>query len=129
MTIEWVFAVAPQHPLASAPQPLTETQRLAHRAVVVRDSSRESVTLSLRVLEKQQRLTVATIEQKIAAQCAGLGAGFLPRQRIASQLQSGQLVEIALETQQPDSTLYLAWRSTDRGRALCWFRDRLLGRE
>jgi len=128
MNVEWVFAVAPTHPLARTEQPLSEEARLGHRAVVVRDSSRQSAARSLRVMEKQQRLTVATIEQKIAAQCAGLGAGFLPRSRVAELLSGGQLVEIHLEHPQPDSMLYLAWRSADKGRALQWFTAQLCQR-
>ncbi|MBL3950308.1 LysR family transcriptional regulator, partial [Bacteroides thetaiotaomicron] len=40
--MEWVFAVSPRHPLASASGVLTRDAIGAHRAVVVADSSRRA---------------------------------------------------------------------------------------
>ena len=61
-----------------------------------------------------------TVEQKIAAQAAGLGAGFLPRHRIEEQLRQGALVELPLLQVEEDAPLYLVWRRGERGRALRW---------
>ncbi len=116
----WCFAVAPGHPLAGATTPLTQEQIKAHRAVVVRDSSRRLPPRSRRILEAQAVLRVQTIEQKIAAQAAGLGAGFLPRDRVEAHLRDGALVELPLATPEEDSSLYLVWRKGERGRALRW---------
>jgi DNA-binding transcriptional LysR family regulator len=124
-TVPWVFAVAPDHPLASHPGPISEAVRVEHRAIVVRDSSRERPALTLRVFEKQQKLIVTNIDDKIAAQRAGLGAGFLPRRRIEHLLDSGELKELQLEEPSPDSVLHVAWRRGNKGRALRWFIDQL----
>ena len=126
MKLPWVFAVAPEHPLAGRAL-LSERERLRHRAVVISDSSRVQPALTRRVFDKQPRLTVSTMEHKIAAQCAGLGAGFLPRQRIAALISAGALVEVDLEEAPPDSTLFIAWRSGRRGRALNWMIESLAG--
>ncbi len=125
--VTWVFAVSPEHPLANHDGPLSEEERVKHRAIVVKDSSRERPALTLRVFEKQQRLVVPTIEHKIAAQCAGLGAGFLPRHRIENLLRSGELVVLDTAVPIPPSQLFVAWRTGNKGKALSWFIDRLTG--
>lgn len=125
MPVEWVFAVSDTHPLANHKGPLSEDERMRHRAVVVKDSSRESPAQTLRVFDKQERLVVPTIEHKIEAQRAGLGAGFLPVNRIRHLLKSGALVALETELPVPESQLQIAWRRGSRGKALAWFLDRL----
>ncbi|MEO1080391.1 MAG: LysR substrate-binding domain-containing protein [Pseudomonadota bacterium] len=126
--IPWVFAVAPTHPLAQYSEPLSREQQLEYRAIVVKDSSRELPALSRNVFERQQRILVTNIEHKIAAQCAGLGAGFLPRDRVEHLLRDGVLIEVPLV--EPPETIesYLVWQKDNRGRALNWFVNRLLQR-
>ena len=116
----WCFAVAPGHPLAAEQAPLREEQIREHRAVVVRDSSRRLPPRSRRVFETQSVLRVQTVEQKIAAQAAGLGAGFLPRHRIEEHLRQGVLVALPLQQEEEDAPLHLVWRRGERGRALRW---------
>ena len=73
-----VFAVAPGHPLATAREPLSETDIGRHRAVVAADSSRKLAPRSIGTLSGQDTLTVPDLEAKLAAQVLGLGCGFLP---------------------------------------------------
>lgn len=120
----WCFAVAPAHPLAATTEPLEEAQITAHRAVVVRDSSRRLPPRSRRVFDAQPVLHVQTVEQKIAAQVAGLGTGFLPRHRIEAELRDGKLVELPLLASEEVSPLFLIWRRGARGRALRWLLER-----
>lgn len=127
METSWVFAVSPDHPLAAHEGPLSEEERVQHRAVVVKDSSREQPALTLRVLEKQQRLVVPTIDHKITAQRAGLGAGFLPRHRIEDLVERGELIVLPTEAPFPSNQLFVAWRRGNRGKALNWFAERLGG--
>ena len=124
-SLEWRFAVSSAHPLANADAPLTDEDIAAHRAVVVRDSSRNLPPLTRRVFDRQPVLRVASLEQKVAAQCAGLGVGFLPAPRAEPLLDSGALVAPALAAPIPAVQLYLAWRRGDRGRALRWFIEEL----
>ena len=58
---------------------------------------------------------------KIQAQRDGLGAGWLPRQRIAGLLRRGELVEKRMEDPREPNTLYVAWRGDHQGRALEWW--------
>lgn len=124
MEVHWVFAVSPDHPLAHHEGPLSEEERMQHRAIVARDSSRERPARTLRVFEKQQRLIVPTMGHKIAAQRAGLGAGFLPLHRVEDLLARGELLALETEVPFPPTLLHIAWRTANRGKALNWFVDR-----
>ena len=119
--IEFVFCVAPQHPLANLPEPLTPAQIAAHRAVAVADSARAMPRRTAGLLPGQAVMTVPDFRYKIAAQCAGLGCGYLPAHMASAELKAGRL--IAKQTVQGyiSAPAYLAWREPVRGRALAWF--------
>ena len=121
-----MFAVARGHPLAKTGHPLTPADIENHRAVVVRDSSRELPALTRRVFEKQTVLRVANIQQKIDAQVHEQGVGFLPKFRIEQLISSGDLVALELAEPVLNSPLHLAWKANNKGKALKWFVDRLL---
>ncbi len=121
--VEFVFAVASTHPLATLSKPLSIEDIKPHRSVVVQDTVRRRSALSRRVYGHQPVLAVSNIDQKIEAQCLGLGVGFLPLSRIESQLSQGRLVCPPLSWQEPPQQRYLAWRAEDNGRALQWFAD------
>lgn len=121
----FLFAVAPAHPLAAAPEPLTPERLLQHRAVSVADSSRSLPPRTVGLLDGQDVLSVPTMQHKIAAQRLGLGVGFLARHLLHDDLAHGRLlVKETLEARTP-TPLSLAWRSSHRGRALAWFVDAL----
>jgi DNA-binding transcriptional LysR family regulator len=123
--VDWVFAVAPGHPLASQPEPLTPTMIQQHRAVAVGDTGRFLPGITAGLLTGQQTLTVASAEEKLAAQMAGLGCGHLPRSLAAPHLRSGALVEKQTTMAQPKQTTHVIWRSAMRGKSLKWFLHRL----
>ncbi|MFZ5556123.1 MAG: LysR family transcriptional regulator [Pseudomonadota bacterium] len=127
--VEFVFAVAAGHPLAAAPEPLTTDRILEHRSVAAADSSRHLPARTTGLLSGQDVLTVHDMAAKVAAQVAGLGVGWLPRYLAAPHLVSGALV--AKETDEPKTraALFLAWRTSHRGRALKWFQERLVGND
>ncbi|HTD91169.1 MAG TPA: LysR family transcriptional regulator [Burkholderiales bacterium] len=66
--VDWVFAVAPGHPLAAASEPLTSDDILAHRAIVVADSSRNLPPRTAGLLTGQETLTVHNMAAKLLAQ-------------------------------------------------------------
>jgi DNA-binding transcriptional LysR family regulator len=123
--IEMVFAVAPSHPLAALPAPLSETDIERYRAVVIADSSRQLLPRTSSVLSAQSRLVVPDLAAKCEMQMAGLGVGTLPKALAHYQQQQGRLKIIALETPPPPIEMSIAWRSDNRGRALAWFVDAL----
>lgn len=131
--MDWVFAVAPHHPLAKAAEPLEPGQLLQHRAVVVADTSRRMDVRGYGVQGGQPTLAVPSMHAKIHAQREGLGVGWLPRQRVAGLLQRGALVERAVSNPREPNLLYVAWRGDHQGRALEWWlaqlrQDRLAAR-
>ncbi|MHB1092339.1 LysR family transcriptional regulator [Thiobacillus sp.] len=120
-SIEFVFCVAPQHPLAGLGEPLTQADIAAHRAVVIADTARNLPLRSAGWLAQQSRLTMADLPGKLAAQQAGLGVGSLPRWLAEREMAAGRLKSCAWAGGNPRETLHLAWRSGEAGRALDWF--------
>lgn len=123
--MDWVFAVGSRHPLAGAIEPLPREVIQQHRAAVVADTSRDAGTRTYGVHGGQAQLAVPSMAAKIAAQRAGLAAGWLPRQRVAALLASGELVEKKTADPREPNTLYVAWRGEHSGKALAWWVERL----
>jgi DNA-binding transcriptional LysR family regulator len=119
--LEFVFAVAPGHPLAAMPSPLKSSELRRHRQIVVADSSLRLAPRDSGLLGVQDTLTVSTIGQKIAAQKAGLGCGFLPVHRIRNELDRGELIAKETDQGRRESALHYAWRTDARGKALDWW--------
>lgn len=123
--VTFEFCVAPTHALAFLQRPLTDADLIAHTAVVVGDGARRWHERTVGVLQGQRRLTVPTMEAKIDCQLAGLGYGFLPRERVAGALAEGRLVALEVSTPRPPERFWLAWHSPGEGEALRWWRQRL----
>jgi DNA-binding transcriptional LysR family regulator len=124
-SVDWVFAVAPNHPLAGAADPVSSADILAHRAVVLADTSRNLPPRTTGLLTGQDTLTVPTIRAKIEAQIAGLGVGYLPKQLAQLEIDAGLLVEKQVEEPKPALPMSVAWRPRDAGKALKWWTARL----
>src|SRR5512139_3909535 len=62
--VEWVFAVAPHHPLAQSPQPVPSSAVMEHRIVIVADSSRNLPPRSSGIAPGPDALIVSTIRSK-----------------------------------------------------------------
>ncbi|KVP86068.1 LysR family transcriptional regulator [Burkholderia ubonensis] len=123
--LDWVFAVSPRHPLAAARDPLTRDAIGAHRAVVVADSSRLAAGRAYGLLGGQTVLAVPSMRTKILAQRDGLGVGWVPRQRAATLLARGELVEMPTAEPREPNVLYVGWRGDREGRALQWWLEQL----
>lgn len=122
---DFVFAVAPDHPLAVWPDIIPTSALLHHRAVVVADTSQELDARTIGLLEGQDVLRVPDIRAKLAAQVAGLGIGHLPRWLAEPEIAAGRLVTKALATTRPATPLHTAWRTRQDGKALRWFVEEL----
>ena len=124
-SLEFVFCVAPTHPLARLQRPLTRGDLLEHTAVVVGDGARMLTERTIGLLAGQKRITVPSMAAKIACQVAGLGHGFLPRACVQAELKRGTLIELPSEESRPDEPFWLAWKTAQTGEALKWWRARL----
>ncbi len=124
-SLEFAFCVTPTHPLAKLQRPLVRDDLLEHTAIVVGDGARSSADRTVGLLMGQRRITVPSMQAKIAAQTAGLGHGFLPRACVRADLEQGVLVELQIEQPRPPETFWLAWSTERMGEALKWWIQRL----
>ncbi|WP_439587232.1 LysR family transcriptional regulator [Hydrogenophaga sp.] len=128
-TLQFVYAVAPHHPLAAVTHSLCDEELREHRAVAVADSTQRGSGVTHNLLPGQDVLTVPTMQHKLEAQLRGLGSGYLPLPLAQPFINAGRLV--VKTVQRPNRTLRVAYawrqpRSTgDTGRALRWWLDRL----
>ena len=124
-SLDFAFCVTPRHPLVRLGHTLTRDDLLEHTAIVVGDGARASTDRTVGLLLGQRRITVPSMQAKIACQIAGLGHGFLPRACIRAELEQGVLVELQVETPRPPETFSLAWRIESMGEGLKWWCQRL----
>jgi DNA-binding transcriptional LysR family regulator len=121
---QFLFMVAPNHPLAAVAEPLKPEDILPYRAVAAADSSRNLPPRTAGLLTGQDVLTVPDMEKKVAAQVAGLGVGFLPVHLARAHLGAGRLVRKLVAEERAPTPLFNAWRTSHRGKALAWLLKR-----
>jgi molybdate transport repressor ModE-like protein len=126
--VSFVYAVAPHHPLAAAPEPLSDGLLQQHRAVAVADSVQRGSSLTFGLLAGQDVFTVANMHDKLEAQLRGLGGGFVPECMARPHIEAGRLV--VKKTERPPRTVRVsyAWRGGNersQGRALQWWLQQL----
>jgi DNA-binding transcriptional LysR family regulator len=126
--VRYVFAVAPHHPLARIPEPLTDEVIREHRAVAIADSTRQGGGLTIGLLAGQDVFTVSSMPAKLDAQIRGLGAGFLPTCLAQPYIDTGRLVVKRAERPEQRVEVGYAWRNGGRQsdrRALQWWLNKL----
>jgi molybdate transport repressor ModE-like protein len=123
----FVFVVAPQHPLAQAPEPLTPADIGRHRVVAVADTTRRGRGLSVGLLPGQDVLTVSSMADKLEAQLRGLGCGSLPGPMVQAHLAAGRLIGKATTLPPRVHRPGYAWHASvaPPGKALVWWLDKL----
>jgi DNA-binding transcriptional LysR family regulator len=122
--VEFVFAVAPHHPLAALPEPLTDEVLQQHRAVAVADSVPRGSGLTIGLLGGQDVFTVPDMQSKLDAQLRGLGGGFLPLSMARPYITAGRLVAKNVNHSQRIGETHYAWRNSRKappGKALQWW--------
>ncbi len=131
--IDFVFAVAPHHPLAAATMPLSDEDLLPHRAIAVADSSRHLTPLTYNLLAGQDVLTVASVQAKIDAHLRCLGCGFVPEPLAREHILAGRLVVKEVQRSRPAVKFGYGWRAqattqpkkAPQGLALAWWLEQL----
>ena len=136
-TLDFVFAVAPHHPLAGHTEPIDDAELVRHRAIAVADSAQRLAPMTVNLLPGQDVFTVGSMQAKIDALLRGLGCGFVPEPMVRDQLGAGRLVAKAVQRARTAARLGYAWRlpaggrgATSRGKAqpgsaLRWWLDAL----
>lgn len=129
--VRMVYAVAPHHPLAAAPEPLTDDLIRTHRAVAVADSTPHGGGLTVGLLGGQEVFTVTNHQAKLEAHLRGMGAGFLPGCLAQPHIDIGHLVvKQVARAERHAVTVGYAWRGAAKdprlhGRALSWWLEQL----
>jgi DNA-binding transcriptional LysR family regulator len=126
--VPFVFAIAPHHMLAAAPEPLTDATIQQHRIVAVADSTRRKQTVTTGILPGQDVLTVSTMPDKLDAQLRGLGCGFVPHCIAAPYIETGRLIAKTTERMPRTPKVNYAWHKPERGdlgKALLWWLKQL----
>ena len=110
-TVDFVFAVAPHHPLAAAREPIGDAELLRHRAIAVADSAQRLTPLTVNLLPGQDVLTVSSMQLKIEAQLRCMGCGFVPEPMVRDHLAAGRLVVRDVQRGGRLPMLGYAWRT------------------
>ena len=123
--MEFVFCVAPHHPLAALHEPLVDAQLVHHRAVAVADTAQRLEPMTVNLLPGQDVLTVSSMRAKLEALLRCLGCGFVPLSLARPHLEAGHLVRKETARGARIGGLHYAWRAErgalGLGRALQWW--------
>jgi DNA-binding transcriptional LysR family regulator len=131
--VDFVFAVAPHHPLAAHEGPIDDTLLLGHRAIAVADSAQRLSPQTVNLLPGQDVFTVATMQAKIEALIRCLGCGFVPEPLARENIRAGRLVVKEIQRHRQQVVLGYAWRAAatpqprkaPQGLALHWWLQQL----
>jgi molybdate transport repressor ModE-like protein len=129
--IEFVFAVAPHHPLAAYDGAIPDAELVHHRAVAVADTAQRLSAMTVNLLPGQEVFTVATVQAKIEAQLRCLGCGFVPEPLAREHIRAGHLVVKPVQRPRSKGAFAYAWRAqpgggqASLGLALQWWLQQL----
>jgi len=124
--LEFVFAVAPHHPLAREKEPISDVVRQKHRAIAVADTVQQGAGATVGLLAGQDVLTVPSMAAKLDAQLRGLGGGFVPEPMARPSIERGTLVVKQVQRTPRITRMSYSWRnSSPPGRALQWWLQQL----
>jgi len=127
--VDFIYCMAPHHPLASRPEPLADSELVHHRAVAVADTAQRLTRITVNLLPGQDVLTVPSMRAKLEALLRGLGCGYLPEPLARPHLEAGHLVRRETVRGSGRITLHYAWRAergaSGLGRALQWWLQQL----
>ncbi|MTB66812.1 LysR family transcriptional regulator [Providencia sp. wls1943] len=118
-TLNHIYVASPNHPIHQEPEPLSETTRVKYRGIAVADTARERPVITVQLLDKQQRLTVSSIEDKRKALIAGLGVATMPYSLVEQDIKEGRLRVVGAEFSH-ESNMIMAWRRDSMGEAKSW---------
>jgi DNA-binding transcriptional LysR family regulator len=115
-----VYVAAPDHPIHLEAEPLSEVSRVKYRGIAVADTARERPVLTVQLLDKQQRLTVSSLQEKRLALLAGLGVATMPYPMVEQDIAEGRLRVVSAEYNR-EADIIMAWRRDSMGEAKAWF--------
>jgi DNA-binding transcriptional LysR family regulator len=130
--MQFVFAVAPHHPLAAHDGPISDAELLHHRAIAVADTAQRMSPRTINLLPGQEVFTVASMQAKIEALVRCLGCGFVPEALAREHIRVGRLVVKEVARVRHVARMGYAWRvaaqsqrKAAQGLALQWWLQQL----
>lgn len=125
-SIEFVFAVARDHPLTHLKSPIRPEDLETYPTIIISDTSQSIPKRSSGVVSYQTKIIVPTMAEKIKAQLFGLGIGYLPRLQAQPFLNRGELVELELSHHVTKEAYFkIAWQLNTVSPTLKWFLESL----
>ncbi|PTY38112.1 hypothetical protein BGP77_16830 [Saccharospirillum sp. MSK14-1] len=121
------FVVASGHPLAERACEVSVKEIEEFPTIVVRDTTQLMAPRTVGWTRQNRVITVPTMTDKIEAQKAGLGVGYLPSHRIQDELKNGVLVPVKVDAPEAKDSAIMAWRKGVNGEALKWFLEKIDG--
>ncbi|WP_368771115.1 LysR substrate-binding domain-containing protein [Enterobacter cloacae] len=121
--IRWVFAIAPEHPLAFVPEPIAESQVRLYPNIMVEDTAH---TINKKVgwlLHGQEAILVPDFNTKCQCQILGEGIGFLPEYMAREAVADGLLVTRRINNPRQDSRMLLATQHAATGQVTRWIKQ------
>ncbi len=115
-----VYVASPDHPIHQEPEPLSELTRVKYRGIAIADTARERPVLTVQLLDKQQRLTLSSMQDKHRALLAGLGVATMPYPLVAEDIAAVRLRVVGPEYSM-ENDIIMAWRRDSMGEAKSWF--------
>lgn len=121
-SMQMVFAVANDHPLAALDRPITEDDMAEFPVVTVKDTARQIAPLTAGIRNRKREIMVPDMATKIVAQKQGLGIGFLPLHRIKKEIFAGELIvkELVEQPDVADIQIVAGWRQGDNDKTHQW---------
>ncbi|MCZ2723354.1 LysR substrate-binding domain-containing protein [Marinomonas sp. 15G1-11] len=124
-TLDLLLVVKANHPLLQYEQPLNKSDLRQFRTVVVHDSVKGEIPRSSNLIEESQHFFVSSVNQKIEAVLAGIGIGFLPKNRIQPYLDKQLFIHLDFPEAVKKCDLFMAWKTVNHGKGLQNLRSRL----
>ncbi|EKT60907.1 LysR substrate-binding domain-containing protein [Providencia sneebia] len=120
--IHWQFAIASSHPLALAPEPISESQLRLYPNIMVEDTA---LTINKRVgwlLHGQEAIQVPDFITKCQCHILGVGIGFLPDYMVKEYVKNGLLVSKQIRNPRQNSRMLLATQHASTGLVTQWIK-------
>ncbi|MBP6344709.1 LysR substrate-binding domain-containing protein [Neisseriaceae bacterium CLB008] len=118
--IDWLFVVAPDHPLAKAPEPIAESTLRSYPNVFIADTAQRVNKRVGWLLYGQEVIKVTDWETKKRLQMMGTGIGFVPASMVQQELADGRLVAKKIKNPRQPSKQLLVIKQELKGEFSYW---------
>nr|WP_086940580.1 DNA-binding transcriptional activator PunR [Thaumasiovibrio occultus] len=123
--LSWAFVVSATHPLTQQTRPLSDDHVRSYPSICLEDTSRHLPKRITWQLDNQRRILVPSWHDVVESLKLGLGVAMVPYHMVEKELESGELVSLAIESALPISPCCVAWNTERLSPAMQWLLDYL----